>query len=121
MGSMVHELQASLEPISCSTIVEGQEVHCRIGQPYQPAFNSKDGGGGEAGRCGAELVQGCGGSGLAGTPTQVATPPLTMLTHVSEAREVGGGARRGVCQLISSLPGWLACDPSGGGGGVARG
>jgi hypothetical protein len=35
-------------------------------------------------------VQDCGGLGLAGTPTQVATPPLTALAHVGEAREVGG-------------------------------
>jgi hypothetical protein len=48
MGSMVIELQASFEPISCATIVEGQKVRCRIGQPCRPTFNSKDGGGGEA-------------------------------------------------------------------------
>jgi hypothetical protein len=29
--------------------------------------------------------------GLAGSPTQVAVPPLTTLAHVGEAREVGGG------------------------------
>jgi hypothetical protein len=31
-----------------------------------------------------------GGLGLAGSLTQVATPPLTTLAHVGEAREVGG-------------------------------
>ncbi len=31
-----------------------------------------------------------GGLGLAGSPTQVATPPLTTLPHVGEAREVRG-------------------------------
>jgi hypothetical protein len=34
-----------------------------------------------------------GGLGLAGSHTQVATPPLTMLAHVGEAREVGGEER----------------------------
>jgi hypothetical protein len=28
--------------------------------------------------------------GLAGSPTQVAAPPLTTLVHMGEAREVGG-------------------------------
>jgi hypothetical protein len=58
--------------------------------------------------------------GLAGSPTQVASPPLTTLAHVGEAREVGGVWRR-MGQLTSSLPGWLAYDPCGGGGGVAGG
>jgi hypothetical protein len=31
-----------------------------------------------------------GGLGQAGFPTQVATPPLTTLAHVGEAREVVG-------------------------------
>jgi hypothetical protein len=48
IGSMVVELQARLEPINCAAIVEGQEVYCRVSQPCPPAFNSKDGGGGEA-------------------------------------------------------------------------
>jgi hypothetical protein len=36
-----------------------------------------------------------GGLEQAGSPTQVATPPLTTLAHVGEAREVGG-AREGL-------------------------
>jgi hypothetical protein len=35
--------------------------------------------------------------GLAGSPTQVAVPPLTMLAHMGEAREVGGRGDRSVC------------------------
>jgi hypothetical protein len=35
------------------------------------------------------------GLGQAGSPVQIATPPLTTLTHVGEAREVGGGEERG--------------------------
>ncbi len=31
-----------------------------------------------------------GGLGLSGSPTQVAMPPLTLLPHVGEAREVKG-------------------------------
>jgi hypothetical protein len=45
--------------------------------------------------------------GLAGTPTQVAMPPLTTLAYMGEAREVGGGgAERGLSADIQ--PAWLA-------------
>jgi hypothetical protein len=46
MDSMVIELQASFEPISCAMIVES-----RIAQPCRPAFNSRDGGGAELEWC----------------------------------------------------------------------
>jgi hypothetical protein len=44
-----------------------------------------------------------------------------MLTHVAvgETREVGGEEK--LRQLAPSWPGWLAYDPRGGGGGVAKG
>jgi hypothetical protein len=38
-----------------------------------------------------------GGLEQAGSPTQVATPPLTTLAHVGEAREVGGAGEGFEC------------------------
>jgi hypothetical protein len=61
----------------------------------------------EAGRYGAELVQDYDGLGLAGTPTQVATPPVTTLAHVGEAREVGGRGE----EFVSCHPACLAGSP----------
>ncbi len=60
MGSMVVERQPRLESISNTVVVVGHEVRCRDGQPCQPAFYSKVGGGGEVGnRTGAGWADGC--------------------------------------------------------------
>jgi hypothetical protein len=66
-------------------------------------------------------VKAGGGLGQAGSSTLAHAPPLTMLAHVEEMREVGGGVRRGIRHLIPSRPGWSAFNPIGGGGRVAGG
>jgi hypothetical protein len=49
----------------------------------------------------------------AGFSQRTHTPPLTMLSHVGEPREVGA---RGLWQLAPSRPGWLANTTKMGGG-----
>ncbi len=47
----------------------------------------------------------CGGLEQAGSPTLLTTPPLTTLTHVGEAREVGGAGEWFDCWGLTSPAG----------------